>query len=210
MQFIYFDAQASLHSISISRSEHTIADIDVHWLDIGHESFPGRLHAMACFEKTLERVPEDHQFTFRSWYDMPQRVTHCMWYSVPKMVLNSLPHHPIQTKSLLFMLPRFFSSAIRKKSVLVFVNLLGCEMVAGYVRGICVCFKKLPSKHVFDAQHEWAHVQQAYPQWMFDHSLVITAQPDDHLGLIQTHQHTVCLKASPQVLDNRMKLYGLA
>lgn len=208
MQFIYFDAQAHLHQTELSKAKHSIADIDVHWLNLGHQVFSQRYHAMACFEAIVSLVPDNHQFTFRSWYDMQMRQTHCVWYSVSKVILESLSGG-FQTKNILFMLPRFFPAAYRNKSVLVFVELAGCEVVAGYVRGICVCFKKLPEQTAIHVQHEWLHMQQAHPQWAFDYSIYITSRTGVSNMLVQTHQQTVYVTAQSQTLSNRIMLYGL-
>lgn len=209
MHFIYVDAQARLQTAPLNQAKHPIADIDVHWLNLGYHAFPQRLHAMACFEAVVSLVPENHQFTFRSWYDMQMRQTHCMWYSVSKAILETLPNPGMTTKSLLFMLPQFFPPVCRNKSVLVFVELLGCEMVAGYIRGICVCFKKLPEGSPIQAQHECLHIQQAYPQWSFECSVYLTMHGGALHNLIQTHQQTVHFQADNNTLVNRMMLYGI-
>jgi len=207
MQFIYFDAQAHLHTAMLSHAKHSIADIDIHWLNLGHHIFPQRHHAMACFEAIVPLVPESHQFTFRSWYDMQMRQTYCVWYSVSKVILDSLSDQSVQAKNILFILPRFFPPVYRNKSILVFVDILGCEMVAGYVRGICVCFKKLPEQAPVNVQHEWAHVQQAYPQWTFDCSIYVTSRAGEH-SVMSTHHQTVYLQGGSDILDNRVMLYG--
>lgn len=210
MQFFHLDAQAQLHvaeqKLIIPQS---IVDIDLDWLQLGHKVFPHRLHAMECFEKISTLIGEDHQFTFRRWYDSRHRSTHCIWYSIPKKLLKLLPNTPIQAKALIFVLPRYFPPSCRNKSVVCFVELPHCESIAGYIHGHCVCFKKLPLHKPLNVQQEWQYLQQTYPQWLFEHSLYLTHQPQAHNSLIQTHQHTLHMNADSNLLINRMSLYGI-
>lgn len=210
MHFYYIDAQAELHTAPIRSSlPQAYVDIDMHWLTLGHAVFPHRLHGMACFERIVSAIPDDHQFSFRSWYDMQRRMTHCMWYSIPKILLEGLPQQGLVAKSLIFMLPSYFPPAYRNKNVLVFVDVPCCEMVVGYVRGHCVFFKNLPNHVAVNAQHEWLHVQQAYPQWSFEHSVYLCSRATVENTLVQTHQTVIMLDAFSQPLKNRIMLYGL-
>lgn len=210
MQFYYLDPAGAVHLLDLSKPvSKPIVDIDIHWLKWGHVSFPKRLNQMKCFEKMLHYIPDDHQFTLRQWYDMRTQETHCMWYGIPKSIIALLPHTNIIAQTLAFTLQMFFPPMFRNKSVLVFVDVPGCEMVAGYVQGHCVCLKKLALATAIDVQHEWKHSQQAYPQWTFENSLYLSAQPDAQNSLIQTHHETICVDACHDLIKNRVLLYGL-
>lgn len=209
MHFIYFDAQAELHTATLSHVKSSILDLDMHWLSLGHKIFPQRLHAMDCFEKIISSVPEDHQFTFKSWYDMRTRSTHCIWYAFPKKLVDYFADQSVKAQCLIFVLSRYFPPSCRNKSVICFVDVPDCECVVGYVQGHCVCFKKLPARAPLNIQHEWQYLQQTYPQWMFEHSLYLTAQHAKENTLVQTHQTTIHVCASENKLNNRIALYGL-
>jgi hypothetical protein len=210
MQFYYLDPQGVVHAREISsKIPEPIIDIDLQWLHLGHQIYPKRLHSMACFEKLSRIVPEDHQFAFRQWYESRTDSTHCLWYSIPKSILAELPEAKMQAKSLIFVLPKFFPLSCRNKSVLCFVDLPDCELVAGYMHGHCVCFKKLPAHAPVNVQHEWSYLQQTYPQWTFDHSVYLTQRVHTENSLVQTHRHTIQMNAYENNLSNRIYLYGL-
>lgn len=209
MYFFYLDSQAELHVSAILQKIQPVVDLDLHWLTIGHKVFPQRLHAMACFEKISREIDEDHQFTYRYWFDGQTRCTHCLWYAVPKIILKRLPDEGAQAKSLAFILPRYFPPTCRNKSLICFVDLPECEAVLGYVRGHCVCFKKLPPRVPLNVQQEWQYLQQAYPQWDFECSLCFTSLLNAENTLVHTHQETIQIDVSTSVISNRIKLYGL-
>jgi len=210
MQFYYIDPEGSVHARAISKTiPQPIVDIDMQWLSFGHKIFPRRLHSMTCFEKLLGVVPENHQFAFRQWYEPRTDATHCLWYSLPKSILAMLPEPNMQAKSLVFVLQKFFPPSCRNQSVLCFVDLPDCELVAGYMHGHCLCFKKLPARTLVNVQHEWLYLQQAYPQWTFDHSVYLTNRTATENTLVQTHQHTINIDATENILNNRILLYGL-
>jgi hypothetical protein len=210
MQFYYLDSQGSVHAHALSKAiPQSIVDIDLQWLNLGHKIFPKRLHSMICFEKLLGVVPEDHQFAFRQWYEPRTDATHCLWYSVPKNILSNLPEANMEAKSLVFVLQKFFPPSCRNQSVLCFVDLPDCELVAGYLHGHCLCFKKLPARTPINVQHEWLYLQQAYPQWTFDHSVYLTCRSGSENNLVQTHQHILHLDVTENILASRILLYGL-
>jgi hypothetical protein len=209
MYFFYLDSKAEIHVAALPHLKQPIVDIDLQLLNFGHKVFPQRLHGLDCFEKIARDISEDHQFTYRYWYDGRARSTHCIWYSVPKIVLNRLPEQCTQTHSFAFMLMKFFPPSCRNKSVICFVALPGCEAVVGYVQGHCVCFKKLPPKQTVNVQQEWQYIQQAYPQWNFEHSIYFSPDIQADNALTRTHQHTIHVDSSSTTLNNRIKLYGL-
>lgn len=208
MFFYYFDSQAQLHQSVLTGATEPILDIDVHWLTLGHKVYPQRLHGMACFEKIASEIPEEHQFTYRAWYDSQTRSTHCIWYSIPKWIIHRIPEHSIHARSLPFVIQRFFPPSLRNKSILCFIEMSHCETVIGFVRGQAVCFKKLPPHTQVNVPQEWQYVQQAYPQWHFDHSLFFTSKRGAAEHPVQTHQNTIHIEESASLLNNRMKLYG--
>lgn len=210
MQFYYLDPEGNIHAQEILQKKAPgILDVDLSWLSLGHQLFAGRMHSMSCYEKLVHCLPEDHQFAFRHWYEPRTQSTHCLWYSLPKFILKNLPEPEMQVKSFIFGLPNFFPPSCKNQSVLCFVNLPECELVAGYYHGHCLCFKKLPLNTPLNFQHEWHYLQQMYPQWSFDHSVLLTGNSAQENGLIQTHQHTITLNGSQQGLINRIMLYGL-
>jgi hypothetical protein len=210
MHFYYLDPLGEIHRSAVELSHpHSIVDIDLSWITLGHQTFPQRLHGLACFERLCRVVPDNHQFTFRQWYEARSRSTHCVWYSLPKALLAGVSYPQAQAKSLPFVLQRFFPPSSRNKSVLCFVDMPYCEAVFGFVQGHCVCFKTLPPKAMIQVQHEWQYLQQAYPQWTFEHSVYITSYPERHNTLVQTHQSTVLLQGADQPLFNRIMLYGI-
>jgi hypothetical protein len=208
MFFFYLDSQAQIHQTILSRPSPSIVDIDVQWLRSGHRMYPERLDGMRCFENLTSEIPEEHQFTYRSWYDSRARSTHCIWYAIPKSILKLIPDQSIQAKALPFVIHQFFPPVCRSKSVICFIDIPQCEMVVGYVRGHCVCFKKLLPNTRVNIQQEWQYFQQLYPQWVFDHSLYFTTSQHQENNLFQTHQHTVHLDLQSSHIENRMKIYG--
>lgn len=210
MQFIYLDMHRRAHVKTFSAGHpSTLIDIDPSWLSLGYVSLPKRKHKLECFEAIQSQAPQDSYFTFRHWYVKPQHMTECMWYAVPKNLLENinvaLDARSTAVKSFLFELPRFWPGLLGEKPTACLVSLGELQYLVGYVNDCCVCYKKIEASQALKITHHWHYLRQEYPQWQFDQHILLSDSKQHAQGFDQF----IHIAPDSNHIITRAKLYGL-
>jgi len=207
MKVVYLDAQLRIHTKNIPESHSsTLIDIDTAWLSLGQLTLSNRDQVYDCFEAVQSEVPEESTFNFKHWYSAYHQSTLCVWYAMPKSLLEHLPQDTVaaQAQTILFGMPKLWPNVLNKKPLACLVNTGVVKHLAGYVQGHCVCYKQIHDGENIDLRYQWQYLKQEHPQWQFENRVYISekhARHDDFDVFIQVDE-------AANMLDARAALYG--